>query len=209
MYERYRLVPLTARGSYPGDVATNARERLLDTAEDLFYAQGTRGTGIEQILQVSGVGRASFYRHFASKGDLVLAFLARRRAQWEDVFVPTVRARGGHPLDVYDELAVRLERTSYRGCSFINTLVELPDPADPAHQMAVAQKERMRAFFGELLAEQGYADDDGSLARQLLLLYDGASVTGVRERSPRAAHDARAMAEALLAAAPRAVPAGG
>ena len=58
-------------------MATNARERLLDTAEDLFYAQGTRGTGVEQILQVSGVGRASFYRHFPGKDELVVAVLRR------------------------------------------------------------------------------------------------------------------------------------
>lgn len=182
---------------------TNARERLLTAAERLFYAQGTRATGVEQILDASGVGRASFYRHFASKDELVLAFLARRRAQWDERFVPAVRARGGHPLDVFDELAERLERTGYRGCSFLNTLVELPDPADPAHQVAVAQKERMRAFFADLLAEHGYADDDGALARRLLMLYDGASVTGVRERSPRAAFDARAVAELLLAGAAR------
>lgn len=189
-------------------MATNARERLLDTAEELFYAQGTRATGIEQILATSGVGRASFYRHFASKDELVLAFLERRQAGWEAEFVPQVLARGGHPLAVFDQLAERFERTDYRGCSSINTVAELPDPADPAHRLAVVLKERMRAFFGELLAAHGYDDDDGSLARRMLLLYDGASVTGVRERTPQAAHDARAMAELMLAAAPRAVPAG-
>ena len=180
---------------------TNARERLLDAAEELFYAQGTRATGVEQILATSGVGRASFYRHFAGKDALVLAYLARRRGVWTEEFEPKVRARGGHPLAVFEVLAERLEQTGYRGCSFINTLVELPDPADPAHQVAVAQKEQMRAFFGELLAEHGYADDDGALSRRLLMLYDGASVTGVRERSPRAASDARAVAELLLEAA--------
>ena len=184
-------------------VATNARERLLDAAEDLFYAQGTRGTGIEQILQVSGVGRASFYRHFASKDELVVAVLRRRRERWATVTVPRVRERGGHPLDAFDVLAERLEETRYRGCAFLNTLVEIPDPAEPAHREAIAQKDDQRAFFAELLAANGYADDDGSLARRLLMLYDGASVAGLRERSPQAAHDARALAEVLLAAAVR------
>jgi AcrR family transcriptional regulator len=184
-------------------VPRNARDRLLDAAEELFYAQGTRATGIEQILQTSGVGRASFYRHFASKDDLVLAYLERRKKVWYEGFVPEVRRRGGHPLVVFDLLAERLETTGYRGCSFINTLVELPDPDDRAHRSAVEHKERMRDFFAELLAQHGWRDDDGSLARRLLMLYDGASVTGVRERSPRAAHDARAIAELILAAAPR------
>lgn len=203
MRERYRAVPFAATGPYPCCVPRNARDRLLDAAEELFYAQGTRATGIEQILQTSGVGRASFYRHFASKDDLVLAYLERRTTVWSEGFVPEVRRRGGHPLVVFDLLAERLETTGYRGCSFINTLVELPDPDDRAHRSAVEHKEQMRAFFADLLAEHGYRDDDGSLARRLLMLYDGASVTGVRERSPRAAHDARSVAELILAAAPR------
>lgn len=183
---------------------TNARERLLTAAEELFYAHGLRATGVEQILATSGVGRASFYRHFASKDELVLAVLQRRRERWETVFEPRVRALGGHPLAVFDVLAERLEATGYRGCVFINTLVELPDPTDPAHEFAVRQKERVRTFLAGLLADHGHAEDADALARQLLMLYDGASVTGLRERSPRAAHDARAMAEVLLAAETRA-----
>lgn len=183
-------------------MATNARERLLDTAEDLFYTQGTRGTGVEQILTVSGVGRASFYRHFASKDELVVAVLRRRRELWATVTVPRVLARGGHPLDMFDVLAERLEETAFRGCAFLNTLVEIPDPAEPAHREAVEQKDDQREFFAQLLATHGYADDDGALARRLLMLYDGASVAGLREKSPRPAFDARAVAEVLLAAAP-------
>lgn len=183
-------------------MATNARERLLTTAEELFYAHGFRATGVEQILATSGVGRASFYRHFASKDDLVLAVLARRREHWSERIEPHVAALGGHPLAVFDVLAERLEATGYRGCAFLNTLVEIPDPDDPAHRSAAEHKDEVRAYFGRLLAANGYADDDGSLARRFLLLYDGASVTGLRERSPRAAHDAREMAELLLAEHP-------
>lgn len=182
---------------------TNARERLVDAAEELFYAQGTRATGVEQILATSGVGRASFYRHFASKDELVVAVLQRRRKRWATAFVPRVRAMGGHPLDVFTLLAERLEETGYRGCAFLNTLVETPDADEPAHREAVEHKEDMRLFFAELLAAHGYADDGGELSRRLLMLYDGASVVGLRERSPRAALDARGIAEVLLAATPR------
>lgn len=178
---------------------TNARERLLDTAEDLFYAQGTRATGVEQILATSGVGRASFYRHFESKDELIVAVLRRRRERWATTTVPRVRTMGGHPLDVFDVLADRLVETGYRGCAFLNALVEIPNAQEPAHLEAVAHKEDMRAFLGELLAAHGYPDEGGELSRRLLMLYDGASVVGLRERSPRAAHDARAIAEVLLA----------
>ncbi|WP_149202407.1 TetR/AcrR family transcriptional regulator [Actinotalea subterranea] len=184
-------------------MATHARERLLDTAEDLFYAQGVRATGIEQILATSGVGRASFYRHFASKDDLVVAVLRRRRERWATVSEPRMRALGGHPLVLFDVLAERLEETGYRGCAFLNTLVEIPDADEPAHREAMDHKEDVRAFIAELLAAHGFRDDGQGLSRSLLMLYDGASVVGLRERSPRAAHDARAVAEVLLATAPR------
>jgi AcrR family transcriptional regulator len=184
-------------------VATRARDRLLRTAEELFYAQGTRATGVDQILEVSGVGRASFYRHFPSKDDLVVAVLQRRREWFRTGIKPRVAALGGHPLDVFDVLAQRLEETGYRGCAFLNTMVEIPDPANPAHREAVEHKEEVRAYFAELLAAHGYRDDEHEVSRRLLMLYDGGSVTGLRERSPRAAADARAVAEMLLANAPR------
>ncbi len=183
---------------------TRARDRLLAAAEELFYAQGTRGTGVDQILEVSGVGRASFYRHFASKDDLVVAALQQRRERFRTIWKPRVQALGGHPLAMFDVLAERLEETGYRGCAFLNTMVEIPDPQNPAHREAVEHKEEMREYFGELLAAHGYDDADGTLARRLLMLYDAASVTGLRERSPRAALDARAVAELLLAGATRA-----
>ena len=182
---------------------TRARDRLLAPAEELFYAQGTRATGVDQILAVSGVGRASFYRHFASKVDLVLAVLQQRRERFRTRIKPRVAELGGHPLAMFDVLAERLEATGYRGCAFLNAMVEIPDPANPAHREAVEHKEETRAYFGELLAANGYRDDDGALSRRLLMLYDAASVTGLRERSPRAAADAREVAELLLAAAPR------
>jgi AcrR family transcriptional regulator len=184
-------------------VATRARDRLLRTAEELFYAQGTRATGVDQILEVSGVGRASFYRHFPSKDDLIVAVLQRRREWFRTGIKPRVAALGGHPLAVFDVLAERLEETGYRGCAFLNTMVEIPDPAHPAHREAVEYKEELRGYFGELLVAHGYRDDDHELSRRLLMLYDAASVTGLRERSPRAAADARAVAEMLLANAPR------
>lgn len=183
---------------YPGRVPTRARDRLLDTAEELFYAQGAAATGVEQILEASGVGRASFYRHFAGKEELELAVLAQRRRRWATEFVPRVRALGGHPLDVFDVLAARLEETGFRGCAFLNAMVEVPDPQAAVHRVAVDQKEDQQRFFADLLAEHGYPDPDGRLAARLQLLYDGASVTGIRERSGLPALEAREMAQLLL-----------
>ncbi|MEV4060474.1 TetR/AcrR family transcriptional regulator [Nonomuraea dietziae] len=171
---------------------TNARERLLTTADDLFYAEGIRAVGVERILSVSGVGRASFYRHFPSKDDLVVAVLRRRDEAWRAWLTERVDALGGQPLNVFDALAERFARADFRGCAFINTMVETADPASAAHRAAAEHKERVTDYVADLL------DDRAELAGSFVLLMDGAIVTAVRERSTAPAHHARAVAEALL-----------
>src|SRR5437660_1647306 len=98
-------------------MATRARERLLDAAEELFYAEGVRAVGVERILAESGVGRASFYRHFASKDDLVVAVLRRRDQAWRAWLAERVDALGGKPLDVFAALAERFACADFRGCA--------------------------------------------------------------------------------------------
>ncbi|MGW2218141.1 TetR/AcrR family transcriptional regulator [Nonomuraea sp. NPDC001684] len=179
---------------------TRARERLLDAAEDLFYAEGIRAVGVERILSVSGVGRASFYRHFPSKDDLVVAVLRRRDERWRAWLAERVEALGGHPLDVFDALAERFARADFRGCAFINTMIETADPDSAAHRVAAEHKERVRAYVSGLIERDGRADA-AELAHLFVLLVDGAIVTAVRERSTRPAQRARAAAAALLAPA--------
>ncbi|MEU5866124.1 TetR family transcriptional regulator [Nonomuraea sp. NPDC047529] len=178
---------------------TRARERLLDAAEDLFYAEGIRAVGVERILSVSGVGRASFYRHFPSKDDLVVAVLRRRDERWRAWLAERVEALGGHALNVFDALAERFARADFRGCAFINTMIETADPDSAAHRVAAEHKERVRAYVAELIEWDG-RPDAVELAHLFVLLVDGAIVTAVRERSIRPALRARAAAAALLAA---------
>ncbi|MEV4395221.1 TetR family transcriptional regulator [Nonomuraea sp. NPDC049607] len=177
---------------------TRARERLLDAAEDLFYAEGIRAVGVERILSVSGVGRASFYRHFPSKDDLVVAVLRRRDERWRAWLAERVEALGGHALNVFDALAERFARADFRGCAFINTMIETADPDSAAHRVAAEHKERVRAYVAELI-ERDARPDAVELAHLFVLLVDGAIVTAVRERSIRPALRARAAAAALLA----------
>ncbi|WP_271217470.1 TetR/AcrR family transcriptional regulator [Streptosporangium carneum] len=176
---------------------TRARERLLDTAEELFYAQGVRAVGVEQILTASKVGRASFYRHFASKDDLVVAVLERRDLRWREWLAERVAALGGGPLAVFDALAERFVRADFRGCAFINTMVEAADPGSPAHRVAADHKSRVAGYVESLLTAAG-RDDATALAWQLVMLMDGAIVTALRERSAVPAQRARVIAAALL-----------
>jgi AcrR family transcriptional regulator len=179
---------------------SQARQRLLTTAEELFYAEGIRAVGVEQILHASGVGRASFYRHFPSKDDLVVAVLQGRDQRWREWLAERVAAHGGGPLAVFDALAERFARPDFRGCAFINTMVESADPDSSAHRVAAQHKAEVAAYVETLLTDAGVSEP-AALAPQFALLMDGALVTALRERTPDAAFRARAVAAALLATA--------
>ncbi|WP_089315084.1 TetR/AcrR family transcriptional regulator [Actinomadura mexicana] len=180
---------------------TRARERLMSTAEELFYAEGIRAVGIERILEVSGVGRASFYRHFPGKDDLVVEILRHRDSAWRRWLADSVAAIGApaeqRPLAVFAALAERFGRRDFRGCAFINTMVEAADVDSPAHLVAVEHKQKVSAYLDELLAEAGRTDH-AALAEAFILLIDGAIVTALREGTPDAAWRARTIAAALL-----------
>ncbi|MEV4139650.1 helix-turn-helix domain-containing protein [Dactylosporangium sp. NPDC049742] len=184
---------------------TRARDRLLDTAERLFYAEGIRSVGVDRIVAESGVGRASMYRHFPGKDDLVVAVLVRRDEAWrawlrdavDRLAGPVPADRDDRPLAVFDALAERFARDDFRGCAFINTIVETADPGSVAHEVADAHKKAVTAYVDGLLAAAGYQRHT-ALAGQFVLLMDGAIVTALRERTPAAAGLARSTAVALL-----------
>ncbi|GIE88650.1 TetR/AcrR family transcriptional regulator [Actinoplanes regularis] len=180
---------------------TRARDRLLDTAERLFYANGIRSVGVERILAESGVGRASLYRHFPGKDDLVVAVLQRRDQAWRQWLREAVErlapAPADRPLAVFDALAERFARDDFRGCAFINTIVETADPQSMAHLVADKHKRAVIAYVDGLLTGAGH-EGHGPLAAQLVMLMDGAIVTALRERTPNAAKLARSTAAGLL-----------
>ncbi|MEV3870507.1 TetR/AcrR family transcriptional regulator [Streptomyces sp. NPDC049906] len=177
---------------------TQARARLLAAAEELFYAEGIRAVGVERLVTTSGVGRASFYRHFAGKDDLVLAVLRAYGTRFLDWLAQDVAARGGHPLAVFDALADRFDQDDFRGCTAINTIIESADPESAAHRVAAAHKDEVVRYLTGLLASAG-SPRPAELAAQFMLLVDGAIVTALRERGPGPARRARSVAAALLA----------
>jgi AcrR family transcriptional regulator len=183
---------------------TDARQRLLATASTLFYAEGIRAVGIDRLIAESGVGKASFYRHFPGKDELVLEFLRVRDREWRDWLRAEVAAEPDpvrRPLAVFDALHARFTRGDFRGCAFINTIVEVADPAHPAHVVSDEHKRAVHAQLAELLRDAGIDDPEGRLAAELLLLVDGALVTAAREAGPDAALRARRIAAVLLASA--------
>ncbi|MEU8837287.1 TetR family transcriptional regulator, partial [Streptomyces sp900116325] len=149
------------------------------------------------LLEVSGVGRASFYRHFSSKEDLVLAVLRDRDERWRAWMDQAVTARGGTPLAIFDVLADRFASPEFRGCAFINAMIEDTDPNSPVYRLATEHKQAVTEYIAGLLTEAGHSDPR-HLAEQFIILMDGAHVTALRTRSSLPARQAKAIAETLL-----------
>lgn len=176
---------------------TDARGRLLAAAEELFYAVGIHATGVEALLDRSGVGRASFYRHFSGKDDLVVATVRSYGGRWRQWLADEVTARGGGVLAVFDALADQFGSPEFRGCAAINAMVEAADPGSPVHRAGVEHKRAVVDYLDGLLDADGHPDH-ARRAEQLMLLVDGATITALRRRDRSAADDAREMAVALL-----------
>lgn len=178
---------------------SKVRERILDVASELFYRKGIQAVGVDAIILQADVARMSFYRHFKSKEGLVLACLDRRDDEirtWIEAEVLRLSPDPvGRPLAVFDALALRFATEHYRGCAFLNTMAEAADPKDAAFQAAAEHKARFQDYLAGLLREAGL---DEGCAPDLLLLFDGAVVSAVREGSEAPAHRAKGMAALLL-----------
>jgi AcrR family transcriptional regulator len=134
-----------------------ARERILMTAHDLFYREGIRCTGIDRIIAESGVAKVTFYRHFVSKDALVRAFLEYRHERWMAWFIDALGRHGAQPGGGLRPLQAALAEwfigPDFRGCAFINTVVELGAQWPEAVGIAGNHKEEMAAVLADLLGE--------------------------------------------------------
>lgn len=180
-----------------------ARDRILETAFRLFYAKGIRAVGVDLIIAESGVAKATFYKHFPAKDDLVVAYLDKVDAIWSGQLRDAAAAVGPDPADqlvgLFDALGSACRRDGYRGCAFINAAAE-SQPGTPVHERTVAHKAAVLAWIRGL-AEQAGAREPDSLARALTLLLDGGLASGSLDASPEAPEAAKASARALIASA--------
>ena len=180
-----------------------ARERILDTAFTLFYARGIRGVGVDLIIAESGVAKATFYKHFPSKEDLVVAYLDKVDGVWSSQLKEAAEAAGPDPANqlvgMFDALSNACRREGYRGCAFINAAAE-SRPGTAVHDRAVAHKAAVLTWVRDL-AERVPARDPGSLARSLTLLLDGGLASGALDADREAPAVAKASARDLVDAA--------
>jgi AcrR family transcriptional regulator len=182
--------------------SVSARERILDTAYDLFSHRGIRAVGVDTIVANSGVAKMTLYRHFASKDDLVLAFLARREERWTNGWLRAeVESRGStggeRLLAIFDVFGEWFEKPDFEGCSFINVLLEFGDPAHPVRQASVMHLANIRDFLRSLAEDAGVADPD-AIARQWHVLMKG-SIVAAGEGDHEAAMRAQELGMLLLA----------
>ena len=145
-----------------------ARDRILDTAFRLFYARGLRAVGVDTIIAESGVAKATFYRHFPAKDDLILAYLDKVDSVWTGQLHAAAQASGPEPGDqlvgLFDALATACRRPGYRGCAFINAAADTA-PGTPIHDRTVVHKQNVLAWIRDLAQRAGARDPD-QLARR-------------------------------------------
>ena len=183
---------------YVSKNASTARERLIETASELFYARGFTNVGINEIFERAGVARGTLYYNFASKKALIRAVLARRLAQ---------RLEWLRAVESLDDPEKQLERAvemhlewmqsdSYRGCSFLNALIEMGAEGDEVRDLTLEQKEAVRTFF-EGLASRAGLNDPEAFSHELMLVIDGATVTSLFREPGEVALYARRIIKAI------------
>jgi AcrR family transcriptional regulator len=187
----------------PTEHRPSARERLLDAANDLFYAEGVQTVGIDRIIERAGVAKASLYNLFGSKEGLVAAYLASRHDRTTSRLteaIQSVEDPRQKILAVFDAQTQQYLQPDFNGCAFIAASTEAPSGGLVEHA-ADQFRAWIRAMFTDL-ADQAGVPDPAGLGRQLHIIYDGAGLAGrMDHHDPAIAPAARGAVEALLDAA--------
>lgn len=176
------------------------RERILDTATELFYRDGYRAVGIDTVIERSGVAKATLYRHFPSKDDLIVTYLERSNERfwdWFDGAIATAQAPREKLLALFEATGRQAVAPSCLGCAFQATAAEFPDAGHPGHALARAHKEEVLARLAEL-GREAKAARPGELAAELLLLMDGAFASARMFGSSSPASSVGAAAATLI-----------
>ena len=157
------------------------RERIIETASDLFYNNGYNQTGINQIIAEAGVAKASMYQHFRSKGDIAVAYLVRRHAMWMGKLNECVSKQNtpkGKVIGCFDYLTEWLIEVDYRGCGWQNIIVDLPEGHQKIKDQAVYHKNELRKWVHDLLNQENQYNNKEAeeVGDEILVLIEGAII---------------------------------
>jgi AcrR family transcriptional regulator len=168
-------------------------ERILAAADKLFYTQGIRAVGVDAVAAEARVSKRTLYNHYPSKDALIAAYLTARFRQ----ITPSDAPAREQLLGAFDRLERILADGSFRGCPYVNAVIEIGDPKHQAAGIAVQFKEQRRQWYRALLERMGIREAD-ALATQLQLLAEGALAAALVRGDPTLARSARAAAEVLI-----------
>jgi AcrR family transcriptional regulator len=172
------------------------QERILETADRLFYGQGIRAVGVDTIAAEIGISKRTLYNYFPSKDALIVAYLSRRSVPLE--------ASDERPVEQilgwFDRLECWAASDGFRGCPFVNAVAELGESGHATNKIAIDFKEQRRLWLREVLTRIDVADPDG-LATQLAILVDGGVAAALVRGDPGMIRAAKAAARVLLGAA--------
>ncbi|MBR0964292.1 TetR/AcrR family transcriptional regulator [Bradyrhizobium diazoefficiens] len=169
------------------------KERILETADKLFYLQGIRAIGVDTIAAEIGISKRTLYNHFPSKDALIAAYLERRFVHAR----PSDKPPAEQILSTFDSLERRFAAKDFRGCPFVNAVAELGPTDRAVKTIAIAFTESRRVWFRDRLTELGVVDAD-ALATQLVLLVDGSIAQDLVRDDPAMARAAKDAAKVLL-----------
>lgn len=183
--------------------APDTRDRILDAATPLFREQGARAVGLQQIIDACGCGKNVLYREFASKDELVAAYLERCQAEWNAIMDAAIAAHDDAPdrqlVDMVQAAVEQVSAPGFRACPFRSTHAEFPDDRHPARKVAVDHVKNLRTRLRQLAGRAG-ARDPRTLADQLMLIIDGLYSSGPMLGSRGPATVAEALADDLVRA---------
>lgn len=188
----------------PTKATSEARQRILETADRLFYQDGIRAVGIDRIIAEAEVAKMSLYKHFPSKDDLILAVLKYREEKMMEFFGTAMEQHGKRTKDklraFFAALKDFFESPGFRGCAFQNAALQLADPKHPGSDFVKGHKRRFQEFLAGLVAES-LGKGAAKVAPAVGLLVEGAIVTAVIQGSPDAVDVARDAALKMVAEA--------
>lgn len=188
----------------PETAPTSTRDRLLLAAAELFLRHGFGPVGLDRIIDAVGVTKTTFYKHFPSKDDLIIAVLAHQHEMEMQALIDDVLDRAGSDprgqalamFDVFDEW---FDEQAFRGCMFLNAATEFPAPTDPIHVAAMAHGQGLQRFVEEKALAAGCSPAAATtLSHQVVMLISGAVLSRQTAKMLNAARLAKPMVEALL-----------
>jgi len=181
--------------------SSTARQKILETASKLFYEKGIPYVGINEVISESGIAKRTLYRWFSSKDILIEEVTKYRAQQWIAWFEEAVTERGNTPkeqlLATFDVMREWYASPGFRGCPFINAVLEIADASHKAHHVSIDLRESIRKIVMRLAAEAGVENPD-AFSKQYLLLIGGASLMATIEQSPDGATFAQNALSVLI-----------